>query len=227
MVAKWGPGEARRDPYDGYPICVVQFLRTKHWTDANRHIWPVFLAQCGRSIARARLAAELFSTIEILEADYHAYAGVSSCRTALDAFARWLNGFLESPMPLSNPIAINVTRNDFKKAIGTALSTRGHGSAIPHLDALKDLGDEIDIYRQLAQHRDGLFVRSYFGAFSPGQENVPDPLRWRIAKPGEYEVTAKSEIAVNLIRRWTDAIEIQVCAILALPLVAPPVPGEA
>jgi hypothetical protein len=70
-----------------YPHCITRFMRHRDLVDADYHLNGV-----GRAIAYTRIAAQQLRNIRGSEmADYHAYAGVSVARTAIDSMASWLN----------------------------------------------------------------------------------------------------------------------------------------
>lgn len=220
----WGPAAAKRDPHQGYPTCIERFLKQKNWNQANEHDWPAALAGCGRAVARARLAAELLATVEWVEADLYAYTAVSACRSAIDSFSHWINRFLG--VGASPGVGMDVSKKEFRNQLDSALVAQGYEGMRPRLDQLAQLAREIDKWRQVAQHREGLFVRSLVEAWQPGMENIPNPRQWRIARPGVRQVTEDDPVVYDLVLAWAAEIEAELCAILALKLRTPPIPGE-
>src|SRR5438105_248586 len=81
-------------------------------------------------------------------AEYHAYAGVSACRTAIDATANWLCILLPSMAP---GVGVDLTKLKFREKI-TAIRPRRW----KQLERLGALASHIDPLRQAAQHREGL-----------------------------------------------------------------------
>lgn len=71
------------------PECIVKALSKKNnLVDADFHLVGV-----GRAIAFVRMAASVLETFgheSLRIAEYHAYAGISASRTAIDATSSWL-----------------------------------------------------------------------------------------------------------------------------------------
>src|SRR5205085_487278 len=89
-------------------------------------------------------------------ADYHAYAGVSAARTAIDSMASWLN--LWSGLNLGASARIDLGNERFRKKVDPLIPS----DMLPGLARLNSIGvDEIDWHRQRAQHREGLAVVRY------------------------------------------------------------------
>src|SRR5581483_9855755 len=108
------PRRARRATSYGIPDCILETLVERDWVDADYH-----LASSGRAIGWVRMAADRIEEAEEQNvADYHAYAGVSSARTAIDAVASWLNVRLDLGMSGS---AVDLTKSKFLDKLCTKL----------------------------------------------------------------------------------------------------------
>ncbi len=121
-----------------------------------------YLYGAGNALGFVRMAAfalyEPYSRPVVGE--YHAYTGVSAARTAIDAFAVWCNSVLE--LGLKPGIQVSLTKSPFRNKISKALP-----EVATCVQALGDLGKEIDDHRQQAQHREGLAIRNKSSRKSP------------------------------------------------------------
>ena len=129
------------------------------------------------------------------EAEYHAYAGVSAARTAIDASACWLN--LKLQIGQKNNSSLDLSKKGFRTKIAEKLAP-----ACAPMKGLGTLAKEIDQHRQRAQHRDGLPL-SYHGESTA----LNHPGGW-------YLVTAASQYdhlldlpLCDLLRSWRKQIE--------------------
>ncbi len=122
-----------------------------------------YLYGAGRALGFVRMAAAALEEpggsevahIGQKESEYHAYAGISSARTAIDAVAVWLNVVLH--LDVKQGPGINLSRKDFRDI---ALVNLPEPSK-EYVEHLGELGREIDEHRQRAQHREGLAVSYY------------------------------------------------------------------
>jgi len=143
-------------------------------------------------------ARKINVTADIRVADYHAYSGVSSARTCVDAFTCWLNGWFDVGMTRA---AINLIREDFWKRLQAKICAYADPTLVTSVRKLRGLAKEIDAYPQPAQHRDGLPVARLAGV-------------WRIAKSSSEKVTSSNADAAALLRFWADRAETEICLIL-------------
>jgi hypothetical protein len=132
-----------------------------------------------------------------VEADLFAYTAVSACRSAIDSFSHWLNWFLG--IGAAAGPGLDVCKKRFRRKVDHVLEAEGYEEMSRHLDRLGLLAQDIDKWRQLAQHREGLFVRSFIEAWRPGMESISDPRQWRIARPGVRQVTEDDPVAYDLV----------------------------
>ena len=86
---------------------------------------------------------------DLKEAEYHAYAGISSARTAIDSSAGWLNIALKAGQQHNS--GLNLSRKDFRKRLLNKAPV-----ICSQLIDLGVFGEEINQHRQGAQHREGL-----------------------------------------------------------------------
>ena len=110
-----------------------------------------YLYGAGRALGFVKTAAGALDQLEndLKEAEYHAYAGISAARTAIDAVACWLNLALEIDQVHNS--ALNLSRKDFRKKVVAKVP-----AICWILNHLCELGSTIDEHRQRAQHREGL-----------------------------------------------------------------------
>lgn len=183
------------------PDCVVQALLktvdTKgKLTDADYH-----LAGAGRALAFTRMAADALAVLgnEQRVAEYHAYAGISAARTAIDATASWLRLALE--VQVKSLSQVDLKRKDYEKKVIEKLPTLK-----PYTQALGNLAQVIDEHRQRAQHREGLALR-----FHSTGEKVVHPGGWYLQPLGS-SASGKTDIRlVDLLSNWEKSIEQNVC----------------
>ncbi len=175
-----------------YPHCITVFMRHRVLVDADYHLNGV-----GRAIAYTRIAAqELQHARGAEKVDYHAYAGVSAARTAIDSMASWVNLWYGLNLPPSSKIDLG--RKDFRKK----LDLRVPPAMVHHLDRLNSIGvGQIDTHRQRAQHREGLAVVHY-------------PDGWYLAPEGIQNPRANDLPLPELLKGWADEIQAAVCDVL-------------
>jgi hypothetical protein len=185
-----------------YPDCITKSMVHRDIGDAEYHLNGV-----GRAIVWVRIAATSLRQLEKRDAldpdvdelaDYHAYAGVSAARTAVDAMASWLNVW--SGLKRNPSGAIDLARPDFRKKVDPLIPAE----MLPHLARLNDLAvNEIDSHRQRAQHREGLAVIRYLGR------------GWHLAPRGAQFPRSEDLPLADLLDRWANELEAAVCDILA------------
>jgi hypothetical protein len=192
------------EPHDA-PECITRFVAHAELSDADYMLYAA-----GRALAFARMAADALDRSGVdwfggqRVAEYHAYTGVSACRTAIDAAANWLRMILFPTMAAS--VGVDLAKPRFREKVA-AVRPRTRG----HLQRLGALASDIDPLRQAAQHREGLQVlhgmlhdhgRWYFP--------LDDPRQLRLKR-----VRERHDVAHELAR-WADAIERDVCHLLRL-----------
>ena len=155
-----------------------------------------FLYGAGRALGFVRMAAYALDEIpnDQKVAEYHAYAGISAARTAIDATASWLEKMLEFQMV--RRFLVNPSRQEFRDAI-----SQRRPEMLKYVKNLGDLGDQIDDHRQQAQHREGLVIRNKFSQKSQHLNG------WHLAPmglSGDHTVHLR---LVDLLNGWADEIE--------------------
>jgi hypothetical protein len=197
--------------------CIDRFLHERHfyslldlndddfWPDPQ---WTYYLAAAGQAIARIRLAASLAESAREWElADYHAYCGVSSALTAIDTFALWLNEWLMLGLPSK---LVGLGKPEFRRAV----SSRAPEAMYRHVERLVTLLRQIEPYRHLAQHRNGLIVVSHFRSVEHLLNWEREPADWRIAPPGRPDTSDTDPTVSALLLPWSTRIEAAVCGSL-------------
>jgi hypothetical protein len=176
-----------------YPRCITQFMLKRDLVEADYHLNGV-----GRALSHVRIAAQQLRNTNGREmADYHAYAGVSAARTAIDSMASWLNLWSGAHRRASGAVDLNNER--FRKDVDPRLPK----AMIPRIDELNRIGvDQIDQHRQRAQHREGLAVVRY------------EPGGWYLAPEGIQHPRAHDVPLPELLDGWADGIEKAVCEML-------------
>lgn len=172
---------------------IVRATREHNLTDTD-----YYLLGCGLAIAFAKMAADELDTLESSRrriAEYHAYAGVSAARTAIDAAANWLKSEFNIQ---SKPSLVDFAKKDSKFV--KDLKGGVPEGIVPCLERLGEFAEEIDKQRQRAQHREGLKLVFYV----PGGWHL-------IPVPGTPD---QGEHCATLLREWASAIEEQVCRII-------------
>ena len=109
----------------------------------------------GRALGFVRMATNLLAGLgwkHQKEAEYHAYAGISAVRSAIDSAACWLNSELEVGQP--HGPGLDLTKPAFRKKL-----TQKNSGLGDHIDSLGALGKQIAYPRNLMQHRGGSPVR--------------------------------------------------------------------
>ncbi|MCE2465173.1 MAG: hypothetical protein J4G01_03705 [Dehalococcoidia bacterium] len=162
-----------------------------------------YLYGAGRALGFVRTAAY---ELEVLEdgsetvghqqkiAEYHAYAGISAARTAIDATAAWLN--VRLGLGLGQSSVVNLSRKDFRTKVLV-----GRPEAQEYCRVLGDLGREIDEHRQRAQHREGLAVSYYLS------QKLNFLSGWYLRPQGMSGHWEDALLLVELLRSWADEIE--------------------
>jgi hypothetical protein len=189
---------------------IDKIVSSKQWI-LGRTDFPYLFAGAGRALARVKTAADcLEAAASGLEADYHAYVGVTSARAAIDAFSGWLNGYLGINWGGS---AVNLGSRKFLEAA----QKQAAPDLLPHLEALHLLAkDEIDPYRRAAAHHDGIFIADANTNSSDLLTEPSESRRWVIQRPELWGITGQEEEAAALLRRWAAEIESSICAVLRL-----------
>ncbi len=156
-----------------------------------------YLYGAGRALAFVRMAAHTLDALSDDQkiAEYHAYAGISAARTAIDATAVWLNVRLQ--LGVKQGPEINLSRKDFWKKASKALS-----ESQKELVLLGELGGVIDEYRQRAQHREGLAIARRLPS-----ENLGHAGGWYLMPNGLSGDRAEDVHLVGILVGWADGIE--------------------
>lgn len=149
-----------------------------------------YLYGAGRALGFVKTAAGALEQLEndLKEAEYHAYAGISAARTAIDAAACWLNSALEVGQEHNS--GLNLSRKDFREKLVKKVP-----AICSQLKHLCELGSTIDEHRQKAQHREGLPLKYH------AESTVLDHAK------GWYLVTAKSHHDHQLDLRLCDVLQ--------------------
>lgn len=160
------------------PDCIIEYMRRRDLVDGDYHLYG-----SGRALGWIRMAANELDSLpnELKIAEYHAYAGVSAARTAVDALASWLN--------LHFDLRKGGTTIDFKKPPFRQCVLGKEPSLSDAMEGLASLAKEVDAFRQRAQHREGLAL-SY---------HVPG--RWHVV------LEAQRQHLPTLLRQWAGLIE--------------------
>ena len=170
------------DPFREHGICRVDY----------------YVYGAGRALGFVRMAAHALGELsnEQKIAEYHSYAGISADRTAIDAIASWLNAKLE--LGVKQGPGINLSFGDFR---GKALANLPESSK-EHVEHLGELGREIDLHRQRAQHREGLAL-----VYHEGSEESDHRGGWYLAPKGLSGDRALDLRLADLLGAWADKIE--------------------
>ena len=161
----------------------------------------------GRALGFVRMAAHALDEsiagdgLPFKEAEYHTYAGISACRTAIDATASWLNRKLQlglAPSPRINLSRIDYQKKIFKECAGIQ----------KQILVLGELGKYVDIHRQRAQHREGLAIMRHLKSVEKNHEGG-----WYIAPEGLNGDRASDLLLKELLFGWADEIEANMRAI--------------
>jgi len=175
------------------PECIAEFIRHRDLVDSDYYLYG-----SGRAIGWVKMSADAIDELpsELKEAEYHAYAGISAGRTAIDALANWLNAVLT--------LGRKGTAIDFAKPAFRSLIEDRAPSVVAHATRLGALASAIDGFRQRAQHREGLALRFHV------------PGGWHLAFAGLQGAGAEDIDLPNLLRGWARDIEEEVCSIVAI-----------
>jgi hypothetical protein len=150
--------------------------------------------------------------------DYHAYVGVSTPRTVVDAVSVWLDLLLN--LSTTKVTDIDLAKSSFSKRVIAALP--GSRAAVEDLAAL---AREVDKVRQGAQHR--AEITALFASM-----NAWEGGRWYF-HPGDLktlqgEAVRRSHDVVLRLNRWADRAESSLCALADAAeragLIKPPAP---
>lgn len=174
--------------------CVVQALLGHDLTDIDYHLYGA-----GRAIAFIRMASDAIQHLGLEQkvAEYHAYAGISSARTAIDATASWLRLALSLQMNPSPAVDLHKVAYQ-SKVIAKAPALK------LYLEALSDLAGIVDKHRQRAQHREGLAL-GYVASETEGE--------WYLYPKGLSKKTYRVRL-VDILDSWADNIEENLCAMI-------------
>ena len=153
------------------------------------HEEQYYLFAAGQAMAFVRMAATALDDLgnEPRVAEYHAYAGVSAARTALDAAANWLRVALD--MGIGPSPRIDFAKEGFRTRVRDA-----RPEIAENVDTLGELARDIDPERQRAQHSEGLAMIFY---------NSGD---WYISQ-GPRDDPSNHRHCPTLLRCWADNIE--------------------
>ena len=153
-----------------------------------------FLYGAGRALGFVRMAAYVLDEIPNGQkvAEYHAYAGVSAARTAIDATASWCNVVLKLGVKQGNQV--NLSRGDFREKLAQV-----QPQISEYVEHLGDLGRKIDEHRQRAQHREGLAI-----SYHTDSEKFGHPSGWYLAISGDHTADLR---LVDLLNGWAGYIE--------------------
>ena len=163
-----------------------------------------FLCGTARAWGIIRMAADALDDLDkragilggpLKIAEYHAYAGISASRTAIDAAAAWLNALLQ--LGVSPPHQINLSREKFQEKV-----LKGRPELKLYVQELGTLGNHIDPHRQRAQHREGLALRHHVYSQKSGH-----PGGWYLAPKGISGDHTDDLHMAELFRSWADKIE--------------------
>ena len=152
-----------------------------------------YLYGAGRALGFVRMAA--YALVQIPNdqkvAEYHAYSGISAARTAIDATASWLEKMLE--LKVARSFLVNPSRQEFREAVSHV-----RPEISKYVNNLGVLGNQIDVHRQQAQHREGLAI---LNKFSRKSQHLTGR---HLAMSGDHTADLR---LVNLLNGWADEIE--------------------
>jgi hypothetical protein len=181
------------------PPAIASFLQRRERTRSD-----YFLRHCGRSIVRIRIAADgLDSTAFIWEADYHAYAGVSSAYTAVDTFSNWLSSLLG--LVWQRVTDVGLDKSEFRERVRERISPAMYA----HICELRTLLAAINPYRRPAIHREGLIVTRVSTSQRP-------QWTWSVWTQDQSRLGADFNDATGMLRNWADRLEASVGAAIDL-----------
>lgn len=170
--------------------------------DLNYHLYGA-----GRAIGFVKMAADAIEELDVFErkpAEYHAYAGISSARTAIDASASWLNlmfSISKKPGP-----QIDLAKERFRGQIV------GYSAKLDEdASALSQIAKEVDGHRQRAQHREGLALD-----FHAAGIKVPHTEGWYLAPLGISTPHSEHIYLPTMLREWANRIERRICSMVAI-----------
>ena len=178
------------------PNCVARFVYHRDLVDADYHLFG-----SARDLGFVKVAADELDEMgnDLGIAEYHAFAGVSAARAAVDAAASWLNELDE--------LGLRGTRIDFKKEpFSRALLSRRPQLA-QVAERLSGVLDQIDEFRQRAQHREGLALAFY--ATQPGGPTGG----WYLTR-GLQSPRGEDQHLSTLLHSWARLIEEELCSIV-------------
>ena len=177
------------------PDCIVEFLARRDLVDSD-----YLLYGSGRALCWLKMSADAIKALpnEGKEAEYHAYAGISAARTAIDALANWMNAMQGLG---SRGLAVDFKKKPFKKLI-----EEHSPSLFSPATQLGDLAAEIDEHRQRAQHREGLALVFYNAEGTDAQGG------WHLAPHGLQGARSTDIYLPDMLLGWSTTIEVQMCA---------------
>ena len=151
----------------------------------------------GRALVFIRMAAYALDLTHTGQkvAEYHAYAGISAARTAIDATASWCNAALKLEVPPGNQV--NLSWQDFRQKV-----LQAQPGVSKYVKNLGELGSKIDEHRQRAQHREGLAIISH-----QDSEGLGHPGGWYLMPKGLSGDRAADLRLSDLLNDWAEEIE--------------------
>ncbi|MGH2584825.1 MAG: hypothetical protein ACRDJE_07930 [Dehalococcoidia bacterium] len=176
--------------------CIIRACHGRDWTEADDYLYAA-----GRAVTWVLMAADAVQTAQELKvAEYHAYTGISAARSAVDATANWHRvRFLPSEKPGTS---IDLAKEGFREKLKSLVPP----SVFACLETLGHLArDELDVWRQRAQHREGV------------QPILREGGAWYVALLGYASPHTEQWHLASLLKGWADSIERQLCAILDDP----------
>ena len=172
----------------------------KHGISENDYL----LYGAARALGIVRMAADALDDLDqwteslgnpLKIAEYHAYAGISASRTAIDAAAAWLNARLQ--LKVSPRHQINLSRDKFQTRV-----LRDQPQLKLYVQELCTLGNDIDLHRQQAQHREGSALRYHEDSQESGH-----PGGWYLAPKGISGDHTADIYMAEVFRSWAYKIE--------------------
>ncbi len=182
-----------------FPDCIVQALVGKSLTNADYH-----LAGAGRAVAFIRMAAMALENLDNQQivAEYHAYAGISATRTAIDATGSWLRLLLA--LDVKTLSQVDLKRQDYRQKI----LAKAPGIQ-PFVESLGKLAGVVDEHRQRAQHREGLALIHHLPA-----AELAHPGGWYLAPNGLRGKRQENIRIPDLLKDWAERAEQDICKIV-------------
>lgn len=153
------------------PDCFMPVLRDFRWA---------FLVTAGQRLGFVRRAADEIERVaqeglfrDDLDARYHVYAGITAVRAVIDAAALWLREWVEfqtgDDLPELAPSLISLTNPSFLNPL-LERTAKVDGRLEQYIGVLRRLALEVDEFRQLESHRQGVRI-----AFFDSETTLPRP----------------------------------------------------